>query len=346
MVKRTTLAVLLSVALATYIGAAARSQVQVAGPEPSLAAAEPASDLAPDAASEAAPDSCEDANECQQQAGVGHGRIKPIPRPRPTTSTSTPPPSSSSSPSPAPPPPPGGTPGCGRPVTPGTTKHTIVVNRAPRTYLKVVPNGLDPRTPVPVILGLHGGNGTAEQANAYMGLTGSAPALYVYPQAGPFADAWAGWNVDPAGKDFPYFDVLVADLKANHCVQANQIFVAGMSNGGFMVNSLLCNRPNLFRAAASVAGGGPQNNCAAPRAFLGVHGTADRTVPITTGRHSRAYWLAVNRHGGGAPAPANPRPCVSHPGTVNPVIWCEHAGAHDWPSWTGSAIRNWFLSLR
>jgi polyhydroxybutyrate depolymerase len=340
MVKRTALAVLLSVALAAYIGAAATSQLPAAAPEPSLAAAEPASEVAPDGMTE----SCADAGECQQpQAGVAHGRVvKPVP---PSPTTPKPPPPSSSRP-PVPPPPGGGTPGCGQPVKPGATKHTIVANGEPRTYLKIVPNGLDPKTPVPVIMGLHGGNGAAEQANAYMGLTGSAAALYIYPQAGPFLDARAGWNVDPAGKDLPYFDALVADLKAHNCVQASRIFVAGMSNGGFMVNSLLCHRPNLFRAAASVAGGGPQNNCTTPRAFLGVHGTADPTVPIGTGRYSRSYWLAANKHGGGAPAPANPSPCVSHPGTLNPVIWCEHSGAHDWPSWAGSTIRNWFLSLR
>lgn len=193
-------------------------------------------------------------------------------------------------------------------------------------------------------MGLHGGNDTAERADSYMGLTGTEPALYIYPQAGPFADGWAVWNVDPAGLDFPYFDALVADLKAKHCVNPDRIFVAGKSNGGFMVNSLLCNRPNLFRAAAAVAGGGPQNNCRQPRAFLGVHGAADPTVPLSTGQQSRRYWLAANQYGGAAPRAANPQPCVSYPGTLNPVTWCEHPGAHTWPAWAGPTIRTWFLA--
>jgi polyhydroxybutyrate depolymerase len=94
-----------------------------------------------------------------------------------------------------------------------------------------------------------------------------------------------------------------------------------------------------------VAGGGPQYNCSQARTFFGVHGTSDTVVPIGTGRYSRDYWQAANQYGGAPPVPVNPAPCVSYPKTINLVIWCEHSGGHIWPSWTGSAIRNWFLSL-
>jgi polyhydroxybutyrate depolymerase len=252
-------------------------------------------------------------------------------------------------PPPAPPPPPPpveGASGCGLPVTPGTTSQTLTVNGVARTYLMVTPSSLNATTPAPVILGLHGGNDTAERANATMGLTNGDAVLYVYPQAGPFSDAWAGWNVDPAGADFVFIDALLAELKAQHCIDAGRIFAAGGSNGAFFANSLLCNRPKSFKAAASVAGGGPQNNCSEPRAFMGVHGTADSPVPITTGRQSRDYWLAANQRTGAAPVPIAPAPCVSYPTRLNPVVWCEHTGGHIWPTWAGAAIRSFFLGLQ
>ncbi|MDX6681830.1 MAG: polyhydroxybutyrate depolymerase [Solirubrobacteraceae bacterium] len=266
--------------------------------------------------------------------------------------TPAPPPAPPPPPPPLPPPPPplpppaGGTSGCGLPVTPGTTSQTLMVNGVARTYLMVAPSSLVATTPAPVVLGLHGGNDTAERANATMGLTSGDAVLYVYPQAGPFSDAWAGWDVDPAGADFVFVDALLDELKAKHCVDAGRIFAAGGSNGAFFANSLLCNRPKSFKAAASVAGGGPQNNCSEARAFLGIHGTADAPVPISTGRQSRDYWLAANQRTGAAPVAVSPSPCVSYPTRLQPVVWCEHSGGHIWPTWAGAAIRSFFLGLQ
>ncbi|HEV2786495.1 MAG TPA: hypothetical protein VGV67_08915, partial [Solirubrobacteraceae bacterium] len=169
--------------------------------------------------------------------------------------------------------------------------------------------------------------------------------LYIYPQAGPFADAWAGWNVDPRGADVTFVDALLDDLQARHCVAVARVFATGKSNGAFFANALVCHRPASFKAAAAVAGGGPQGSCTQPKAFLGIHGTADGAVPISSGRQSRDYWRAVN-HDSGAPAVAtNPPPCVSYPGTINRVVWCEHSGAHIWPSWAGATVRAFLLGL-
>jgi poly(3-hydroxybutyrate) depolymerase len=232
--------------------------------------------------------------------------------------------------------------GCGQPVVAGRHSRQIAVGGTTRSYIIDVPAGLNPNTPTPVIMTFHGGNWRAADFADSTGLTSQAAALYVYPQGEAFADAWAGWNVDPGGADFPFVGALAADLAARHCVDPARMFAAGRSNGGFFVNSLLCHRPGLFKAAASVAGGGPQGSCTQPRAFLGVHGLADTAVPITTGRYSREYWLAANQYRNAPPVPFTPQ-CVAHPGTLNPVIWCEHAGGHGWPLWAGPTIRDFFL---
>jgi polyhydroxybutyrate depolymerase len=240
-----------------------------------------------------------------------------------------------------------GTSGCGHAVTTGPVTKTITVGGVRRTYLLVTPAGINIRRPAPVIMAFHGGSGTSNQARQAYGLeAGAGTPLYVYPQAPYWAEAGGvGWNVDPKGVDFPYFDAMLAKLKAERCVDVKRVFVTGKSNGGFFVNSLACNRPSAVRAVASVAGGGPQNECSQAKPAMIIHGTADPTVGIQAGRYSRDYWLAINRYTGGASFPVGAAPCVSYPGTVNRVIWCQHTGGHVWPSWAGPRIRHFLLGL-
>ena len=239
--------------------------------------------------------------------------------------------------------------GCGLAETPGTRNQTIVVNGVSRRYLIVVPAAVTGSTPVPVVMGLHGGGDTAENANAYMGLNSTQPVLFVYPQAPYWPEAGGvGWNVDPTGVDFPYFDALLSDLKAKHCVDSARVFVTGKSNGGFMVNALGCHRPGMFRAIAPVAGGGPStSNCPAGAAVAAmiIHGSADTTVSIQSGQWSLQYWLYRNNYQGAASVAAQPSPCQSYPGTQRPVLWCQHGGGHIWPTWAGAGIRSFFLAL-
>jgi polyhydroxybutyrate depolymerase len=238
-------------------------------------------------------------------------------------------------------------PGCLNPVTPGTSKHTITAAGKQRSYLLVIPQQLRQGEPAPVIMGLHGGSGTAEQAYHSQSLHAGTHAIFVYPQAPYWPEAGGvAWNVDPNGVDFPYFDTLIQDLRNKHCVDSSRIFAAGKSNGGFMVNSLACFRPGVFRAIAPVAGGGPQTTrCSQGVAVMVVHGSADQTVPQRQGEWSRDYWRAKNGDTGAAAVPTNPSPCVRYPGTQKPVLWCQHGGAHTWPEWTGPGIREFFLGL-
>lgn len=224
-----------------------------------------------------------------------------------------------------------------------------MVGQAARSYLVVIPREVPAGRAVPVIMGLHGGSGTAEEAYRSMGLVGDRAALYVFPQAPYWPEAGGvAWNVDPNGVDFPYFDRLIADLSSRYCVDVRRIFAAGKSNGAFMVNALACYRPELVRAIASVAGGGPSNSrCpgANPEPALIVHGSADRTVPIRSAQWTREYWLWRAKYGGAKAIPATPAPCVAYPGAQAPIMWCQHESGHTWPSWAGPAIVNFFLSL-
>ncbi|HMJ54558.1 MAG TPA: hypothetical protein VK540_20895 [Polyangiaceae bacterium] len=236
-----------------------------------------------------------------------------------------------------------GSPGCGLPVTAGTTKVMMDVAGVERTYLRVVPASLDANTPAPLILGFHGGSGTAEQASQY-GLTGTEAALYVYPQALSFpAAGGVAWNVSPDGNDDEFIDALLVELGQKNCIDMTRVFAAGQSNGAFFVNELGCKRPEAFRAIAPAAGGGPTGGCTKGVSAMLIHGTADTTVLIEQGRFSRDYWLRANGCAGAPSAQADGLPCVAYSGCAKPVLWCEHAGAHSWPAFAGNAIRSFFL---
>jgi poly(3-hydroxybutyrate) depolymerase len=213
-----------------------------------------------------------------------------------------------------------------------------------RTYLRVVPASLNANTPAPLILGFHGGSGTAEQASQY-GLTGSEAALYVYPQALAFpAAGGVAWNVSADGNDDDFIDALLVELGQKNCIDTTRVFAAGQSNGAFFVNELGCKRPDAFRAIAPAAGGGPTGGCTKGVAAMVVHGTADTTVSIDKGLFSRDYWLRANGCAGASSGPAAGLPCVAYSGCTKPILWCEHAGAHSWPAFAGNAIRSFFLS--
>jgi polyhydroxybutyrate depolymerase len=229
----------------------------------------------------------------------------------------------------------------------GMKTETLQVGGEMRSYLVVVPASLDARVRAPVLIGFHGGSGTAENAHRSYGLAGDEAALYVYPQAISWPEAGGvAWNVDPNGHDLPYFDALVADLGEKYCIDDNRVFAAGQSNGAFFVNALGCYRPEVIRAIASVAGGGPPGQCKGSVPAMIVHGTADTTVTIDKGMFSRDYWLAANGCADAASMPDEITPCVRYSGCAEPVLWCEHPGGHPWPDFAGAAIRQFLFGLR
>jgi poly(3-hydroxybutyrate) depolymerase len=239
--------------------------------------------------------------------------------------------------------------GCDAPMIAGSTTEILDVDGLERTYLAVVPESVDGLTaPVPVVMGFHGSNGTAEIASETYGLTGIAPAIYVYPQALFSAEkGGTSWDVDPLGPDIPYFDAMLVDLAQKFCIDDARIFAAGQSNGAFFVHELGCRRADVLRAIAPVAGGGPSwhPDCTQTETVMMVHGVADTTVPIETGINSREFWRGMNDCAEAASVPVNPDPCIAYIGCDEPVLWCQHPGDHEWPDFAGPAIRGFFLAL-
>ena len=232
--------------------------------------------------------------------------------------------------------------------TAGTTDETLVVGGVARTFVLVVPDSVDGNTLVPLIFGFHGFGGTGDSASNYLELTGPEPAIYVYPQALPLPDQdnGVGWDMEPDGVDVAFFDALVADLQAKHCIDAQRIFAAGHSHGASFSNHLGCYRPEVLRAIAPVSGGGPwAGPCTGSVSAMLTHGTNDDQVALSSGQGSRDHWLEANGCSGAATAPVDPSPCVQYDGCAEPVRWCQHDGGHEWPDFAGAGIRGFFLGF-
>lgn len=115
-----------------------------------------------------------------------------------------------------------------------------------------------------------------------------------------YAVAYVDGTVDPANRshgkgwhfheddfsvnDISFLNDLVIYLQKEYGL-GKQAFVTGFSNGGFMVNKLASSCPEIFTAAASVAGMMPKDiweskKSSRPCAYIQINGTKDDVVPM------------------------------------------------------------------
>ena len=157
-----------------------------------------------------------------------------------------------------------------------------------RTYILHVPPG----DPVGLVLSLHGGGGTGTGQQGLTDFDTVADAhnlLVVYPDG--YDKSWAdGRGASPADRhhvdDVGFLVGLAGKLQNDYRIATGHVFVAGMSNGGFMANRLACDRADVFAAIAPVAGTlgvGMVCNPSRPVSVWDAHGTADPLVHFNGG---------------------------------------------------------------
>ena len=218
-----------------------------------------------------------------------------------------------------------------------------------------VPPKVPQRTRVPLLMVLHGlflDPATAEASTGLDRVADMDDVALVYPQglngswnAGTCCDTSSRNRVDDVG-----FLTHVVDLVDTlQPIDRNRVYVAGFSNGGMMALRAACARPDVFAAAASVAGT-LQSACLSsqPSSALLLHGLRDTTVPYDGSRYSRflqtpltpvrAASLTLARHAGCVALRRSPSPrhstmsyrgCV--PGTSVELVTAPALG-HRWPS--------------
>jgi polyhydroxybutyrate depolymerase len=250
--------------------------------------------------------------------------------------------------------------GCGTTTWPmsndqsGGTPYTLPINGMEREYYVNVPAAYDASKPARVVFAWHWRGGTARNitggggfGGAYYGLKSRIPdAIYIAAE-GLSENGQTGW-ANTGGQDIEFLQGMLDWLDTNYCVDKTRIFSTGFSYGGIMSDTIACQMGNIFRAIGPVAGsffGG--NRCVdQPLAGILVHGTADTTLEISGGAAARDYLIETN-HCTMTTQASEPSPCVAYDGCEAgyPVVWCEHPGGHNVPSFASEAIGNFFLQF-
>jgi|GEM_PF-1509860 len=243
----------------------------------------------------------------------------------------------------------GGSPGCGKkpPVVGVKEDVKLKVMGKTRTFVLSVPAKYNAKLPHPVIFGFPGLNATGKGARGYLRLerTPGPPIIYIYPTA---VNPKKGWQMRVGGGDVEFFDAMLSYLEKNFCVNSKRVYSTGFSHGAMFTNNLTCVRIKKLRGIAPIGGSGPWYgksclNGALPA--MVIHGNKDGIVKYPSGQKTRDHWKTQNQCGN-TTKKATPSPCVSYNGCKQPLLWCPFTGGHQVPSFAGTGVRSFFMSLK
>lgn len=138
--------------------------------------------------------------------------------------------------------------------------------------------------------------------------------------------------------DVAYLDAVLDDAAQRYAFDPAKVFLAGVSNGGFMAQRYACDRAARVRGFASVSGGlwTELQKCAPTRpvAALLVHGTADAIVKYDGGGS------LMDGDGSYPPAPVAADFWKANAKGAAPVeLWTIPGGGHSLPRSEGVARR-------
>ena len=161
-----------------------------------------------------------------------------------------------------------------------------------REYLLYVPSTYNPSEPVPLVLSIHGFTQSPtiqEYVSQWNSLADQYGFIVVYPSGLNFPKLWrvAETDLDPTAveKEVRFFSDLLDKLSLDYTIDAERIYVNGLSNGGGMALRLACDMPDRVAAIGSVAGAYTIDLTACDGGVPGIffHGKADLIVPIEGG---------------------------------------------------------------
>jgi polyhydroxybutyrate depolymerase len=168
---------------------------------------------------------------------------------------------------------------CNLQHAPGVSAETLTSGGRERTYRLFVPAGYDGRTPLPLVLDLHGSGGTAERQAAnsrFEELANRERALVATLQAVAEGNRWNVPIVADRPDDVQYVSDVIDHVAARACTDQTRVYATGFSGGARMSSTLACKLPNRIAAIAPMAGlrwPAPCDGRAVP--VFSVHGLAD-----------------------------------------------------------------------
>jgi polyhydroxybutyrate depolymerase len=153
-----------------------------------------------------------------------------------------------------------------------------------------LPEAHDGRTPLPLVVLLHGYGASAAIEDSYLGLSRAARGRGVYvllPNGTPDGGGDRFWaatrSLEALGvDDVAYLDALLDEASATVPVDPARIALLGHSNGAFMAYRFACAFPERIAALAALAGTEDAmpvcDTLGARVSALHFHGTADDTI--------------------------------------------------------------------
>jgi polyhydroxybutyrate depolymerase len=171
----------------------------------------------------------------------------------------------------------------------GQSSQTLTVDGRQRTVHVYRPASLPAQAPL--VLFLHGGFGSGDQAERYYGWDARADTghfVVAYPDGVNHAWAVGGGCCGTPGStgvdDVAFLTRVVSTLSAALPIDPDRVYATGISNGGLMAYRLACDT-TVFAAigpdSATLLGDCP---APAPISVIHLHGTADHNIPYNGGR--------------------------------------------------------------
>jgi len=173
------------------------------------------------------------------------------------------------------------------------TKHFYFQDRN-REYIIFLPTGFSEDQKLPIYLVFHGNLSTDKGMMDYCGvnkIADTAKFIAVYPQgvSKSWADGRGSTDADEMHvDDVGFISALIDTIVANYHADVNRVYASGISNGGFMVQRLLCELTNKIAAGASIGAEVVKTaplffgyDC--PKPVMIIHGTKDKYVPYAGG---------------------------------------------------------------
>jgi len=174
--------------------------------------------------------------------------------------------------------------GCTREDYPsGTSTQSIRVAGVERQFILTVPN--DAVRDAPLVIVMHGGLGSAEQAREAYGwdqLAAREGFVVAYPdglgRAWNAGDGCCGASGEKGVDDVGFLEEMVAEISRRAPIDTDRVYATGMSNGAMMSYRLACDS-DVLAAVAAVAGT-ILGECDDPDpvSVLAIHGDADESV--------------------------------------------------------------------
>jgi poly(3-hydroxybutyrate) depolymerase len=224
-----------------------------------------------------------------------------------------------------------------------------------REYIISIPTNYDASKPYRLVFGMHCmGSSDTQCANSdqYYRLkpldTGNTT-IFVAPQGYTDSSPWRGGD----NKDHVFFEDMVKLFESELCIDTSRIFVVGFSFGAMFTNSLAQTHQDIVRGVVVYATADYNiyfpTNTGKPLAYFGVHGTADGTCPITSGRSSKDRFVKNNgctQPSSVPEATSSTHVCYDYDCPSGyPVKWCTHNGGHtDLPMDPGQS-KSWDIDL-